>query len=156
MIPQYIIVHCSATEDSGTASWEAIRDFHINIRGWRDIGYHYGLEEFNGELVFLRGRPPWEMGAHCRAAGRNRDSVGFCVVGDYDAEPPSPEKYAAVVAILASLCFTLGIHPKNIKGHCEYEPEKTCPGLAWDLDGLREDVAEQIKHMQNLGDYLEV
>jgi len=154
MIPQYIIVHCSATEDSGTASWEAIREFHTEIRGWRDIGYHYGIEEFEDEIVFLRGRKPWEMGAHCRAAGRNRDSIGVCVVGDYDEEPPSHEKYAVVVAVLTSMCFIFGIHPDNVRGHCEFEDAKTCPGLAWDLDELRADIKRQIKHHDRLGDYL--
>ncbi len=156
MIPQYIILHCSATEDSGTASWEAIRDFHVDIRGWRDIGYHYGIEEFDDDLVLLRGRRPFDMGAHCRAGGRNRDSVGLCVVGEFDIEPPDEKKYLATVAVLTSLCFTLGIHPDNIKGHREYEEHKTCPGLMWDLDKTRQDVKYLILHDLNLGDYLEI
>ena len=155
MIPKYIIVHCSATEDSGTASWEAIREFHTEVRGWRDIGYHYGVEEYDGEFVFLRGRKPFDMGAHCVAAGRNHDSIGLCVVGDYDEEPPEPEKYAVVVAILTSLCFIFQIPPENVRGHCEFEEAKTCPGLMWDLDGLRADIKAGIKHYDRLGDYLE-
>ena len=156
MIPKYIILHCSATEDTGTASWEAIRDFHMNMRGWRDIGYHYGIEEFGDELVLLRGRRPFDMGAHCRAAGRNRDSLGFCVVGDYDEEPPSEERYTAVVAVLASLCFMFGIDPDNVRGHREYEDNKTCPGLMWDLEKTRRDIRYAILHDLNLGDYLAI
>lgn len=156
MIPQSIILHCSATEDSETPSWEAIRRFHKDIRGWRDIGYHYGLEEYDGELVILRGRSPFDMGAHCVAAGRNRDSLGVCVVGEYDTEAPDEEKYLATVALLISLCFMFHIDPDNVYGHREFEMNKTCPGDMWDLDRLRDDIREGLPEATGLGSYLVV
>ena len=156
MIPHYIILHCSATKDSGSASWEAIREFHTEMRGWRDIGYHYGIEEFGDETVLLRGRKPWDTGAHCRAGGRNRDSLGLCVVGEFDDNPPSKEKYSAVVAVLTSLCFMFSIEPDWVKGHREYEPNKTCPGLCWDLDQTRHDIEDSLLYHRRLGTYLEL
>jgi N-acetylmuramoyl-L-alanine amidase len=154
MIPRYIIVHNSATADSGTASWEAIRRYHIEDRGWNDIGYHYGIEEYEGNLVFLRGRPPLTMGAHCRAGGRNRDSLGLCVVGEYDETPPDQERYGFTVTVLAGLCFTFAIPPSRVYGHREFESAKTCPGIQWDLDRLRHDIKVVIKHAPGLGEYL--
>jgi hypothetical protein len=156
MIPQYIIVHCSATKDSGTVSWGAIRNYHINDNGWTDIGYHFGVEDYGDEIILLRGRAPWTSGAHCRAAGRNRDSLGLCVVGDFDHEPPSEEKYAAVVAVLTSLCFMFNIPPDRVRGHSEFEPNKTCPGLMWDMVRTRTDIATGIERLAGVGDYLVV
>jgi len=141
MTPEKLILHCSATADGASYSWDAIRSYHIRERGWSDIGYHYGLERYGDALIIMRGRLPWVQGAHCRAAGRNRDSIGVCVVGEYDVLPPSPAVYDATVRLIAGLCWTLHISPREVYGHREFESGKSCPGAKWDLDRVREDVA---------------
>lgn len=140
MIPDKLILHCSATPDGESYSWDAIRRYHIEVNGWVDIGYHYGLEHYGNKLIILRGRMPWEMGAHCRAAGRNRDSLGVCVVGQFDDMPPEPVVYEAAVRLLAGLCWTFHIEPRNVYGHREFESMKTCPGAKWNLAQTREDI----------------
>ena len=42
----HIMIHHSATEDSQTLSWQAIRRFHMTDPEhlWADIGYHAGVE----------------------------------------------------------------------------------------------------------------
>ena len=141
MIPEKIILHCSATPDGVSYSWDAIRRYHIEEKGWDDIGYHAGLERYGDQLVIMRGRKPWVMGAHCKAAGRNRDSLGVCVVGEYDTEPPAPDVYNAAIHLLAGLCWTFHIPPTSVYGHREFESAKTCPGEQWDLNGVRRDIA---------------
>lgn len=141
MIPQKLILHCSATADGASYSWDAIREYHIYTRGWSDIGYHYGLEQYGHQLIIMRGRKPWVQGAHCKAAGRNLDSLGVCVVGEYDEVAPSLAVYTATVRLLAGLCWAFHIQPGDVHGHREFESAKTCPGLKWDLDEVREDVA---------------
>ena len=141
MIPDKIILHCSATPDGASYSWDAIRRYHVEERGWDDIGYHYGLEWYDDELIIMRGRKPWVMGAHCKAAGRNRDSLGVCVVGEFDSEPPADDVYKAAIQLLTVLCWTFHIPPDSVYGHREFESGKTCPGLKWDLEGVRDDIA---------------
>jgi hypothetical protein len=111
----------------------------MDRRGWRDIGYHYGIEYVGDTVQLLRGRPWFEKGAHCKAAGRNFDSLGVCIVGEFE-EPPPQDIYEATVRVLSLLCFTFWVPPDDVFGHCEFERYKTCPGAGWDLDKLRADI----------------
>ena len=36
-----LIVHCSATREGQHITVDTIRDWHVNGRGWKDVGYHY-------------------------------------------------------------------------------------------------------------------
>ena len=65
-----IILHCSATREGQDISTETIRGWHVNERGWSDIGYHF--------VVLLDGtvdkaRPVERQGAHVR--GHNKGSM---------------------------------------------------------------------------------
>ena len=139
LVPSKIILHCSATNDTDSLSWEAIRRYHVDRRGWKDIGYHYGIEYVDGGVHLLRGRPWFEKGAHCKAAGRNFDSLGVCTVGKFETPPPA-DIYQATVRVLSTLCYTFWVSPDDVYGHREFEKYKTCPGAGWDLDKLRADI----------------
>ncbi|MCP4897627.1 MAG: N-acetylmuramoyl-L-alanine amidase [bacterium] len=156
MIPTRLILHCSATKDGQVKDWQAIRRFHVEDRGWKDVGYHFGIEEVGGYLMCFRGRPVLEQGAHCRAAGRNRDSLGVCVVGQYDESPPSPFLLSRVCDVAAMLCFTFDILAERVHGHCEFEDAKTCPGSEWDLDQTREFVDLRLRRRIELGPHIEM
>ena len=53
-----IIIHHSAGPDSKIQNWGQIRRYHIDHNGWRDIGYHYGIELVGYDYEILLGR--WE------------------------------------------------------------------------------------------------
>ena len=148
LVPTKVILHCSATKDTDSLSWEAIRRYHVDTLGWSDIGYHYGIEMYNGQLVYKRGRHPYTQGAHCKAAGRNQDSLGVCVVGEYDTVPPDQDRIDATVCFLANLCFVFNIKPEDVYGHREFEPMKTCPGKMWNMDLIRGEVEHAINEFQ--------
>lgn len=137
MTPKYIILHHSLTKDSGTVSAGAIRRYHTETLGWADVGYHFLLEDIAGRVEILVGRLWDEQGAHCKA--RNRDSLGICLVGNFDLAPPPPEMWATGVRLVRALCVGLRIDPANIHGHRDYDP-KTCPGTHFDLAKFRADV----------------
>lgn len=143
MKPVCVIVHCSATKDSGTVSWSAIRRYHTETLGWRDIGYHVGIEKVTDAAgrstyeTFL-GRPLTMQGAHCAAQGMNSRSLGVCFVGDYDNEPPPFEMIKTGARHLAALCRVFNIPVDSIYGHRDFDKGKTCPGLKFDMKELRQ------------------
>ncbi len=141
--PNKIIIHHSATKDSGTVSWGAIRRYHRSVRGWTDVGYHAGCEDINGQYECLYGRPWHIEGAHTQ--GHNRDSLGFCFVGDYDVvEPEMAMMLEAVVRVIAPWALQFDIGHNNVRGHNEFS-SKTCPGALFPMDLLREMVRTELE-----------
>jgi N-acetylmuramoyl-L-alanine amidase len=144
--PLYIIVHHSESPDGATLDWSAIRRYHIDHNGWQDIGYHYGVEKINGVVEVLVGRMQDQNGAHCNDAGMNHQSLGICVVGNYDLAPPSLEVWNKTITLVASLCRVFSIPVENIKGHRDYH-DKTCPGTQFNLDTFRTGVSSILHYV---------
>ena len=98
-------------------------------RGWNGIGYHYVIRR-DGRLE--NGRSLEEAGAHCK--GHNKDSIGICLVGgiqDGTKDKPVNDYTAKQWETLRGLLLELkSKYPNaNIVGHCDYEPNKTCPNF---------------------------
>ena len=76
--PEYLIVHTAAhwthNQECDTSAAEIDR-WH-KARGWRMIGYHYGIR-WNGTIE--KGRTDTMQGAHTR--GLNSRSLGICLSG---------------------------------------------------------------------------
>lgn len=62
-----IIVHCSATREGENYTVDTIRSWHVDGRGWSDIGYHFYID-LHGEIH--KGRDIAKIGAHSK--GRRR------------------------------------------------------------------------------------
>lgn len=130
MTPRYIIIHHSATEDSGTVSWGAIRKWHTGQHPqspykWADVGYHYCIELIDKEYEVLIGRPEDVAGAHCQ--GMNFNSIGICFIGNFDEKPPPDAMMKRAVAVFAPIIRRLNIDYELVKPHSTYAL-KTCPG----------------------------
>lgn len=152
--PQFIILHCTASPDKGTQDWDQVRKFHImpppHGRGWRDIGYHYGVELIGDKYEVLKGRSPHEPGAHCHQDGMNFKSLGVCMVGGdlntgFGPHYPLPDaQRRKTIELCADLCREHNISPANIRGHKEIDSGKACPGVGVDMDEFRKDVAREM------------
>jgi len=132
MIPDKIILHHSLTEDSGTVSWGAIRRYHIETMSFNDIGYHWGVELVGDHYEILMGRRPDLIGAH--SIGQNAQSVGICVVGNYDLDPLNDEIKSSLQTLLTWIILNYKIPKTQIYGHCEFASYKSCPGknlMSW-------------------------
>lgn|SRR3990167_5831416 len=141
----HLIIHHSATEDSGLLSWLAIRKFHTDPppagRGWADCGYNYGLEKIEDRYVILKGRLDHVPGAH--STGYNSISLGICCVGNFDKVGMPRDQEFMLLDLCRSLMMIYGIQPENILGHREtyvkqgVPVQKSCPGNMVSMDRLR-------------------
>ena len=143
MLPKKIIIHHSATKDSGTVSWQAIRRFHIEDCAWPEIGYHYGIEMVQDQpwakphAEIMLGRFANEPGAHTK--GQNHESIGICCVGDFDKEEPPQEVWEACLSLVRYLMVLYGLLKDDVYGHRDFAV-KTCPGKRFDMDKFRADL----------------
>ena len=131
-----IIIHCSATPEGKDVTVEQIRRWHVNHRGWKDIGYHFVIYR-NGTIS--PGRDINVAGAHCLR--HNAHSIGVCYVGGTTADSTrtpkdtrTPEQKRALVELLTEL---RRLYPEaSIHSHSDFA-NKACPSF----DATREYAA---------------
>lgn len=127
-----IIVHTTATRkdwmaaDSVEAKVAEIRRWHVEDRGWRDIGYHYVIDR-DGRVA--AGRPLTQVGAHAR--GRNKSSVGIALVGGHGGSENdsfedhyTPAQDASLRALIGQIKSQYG--DMKVTGHNQFAA-KACP-----------------------------
>ena len=120
-----IIIHCSATPEGKSLSFEACRRDHVENRHFRDIGYHYYITR-DGHIH--AGRPERQPGAHCK--NHNSHSIGICYEGGLDCQGrPADTRTEAQKEALLDLIFSLRMdYPQAvIVGHHDLNPMKPCP-----------------------------
>lgn len=141
----HIMVHHSLTPDGATVSWAAIEKYHRETQGWRDIGYHAGVELVTGnpELAgygyqALIGRAPYQPASACPQGDMNRVALHVCCVGNFDeVGPPDGLIRVLIRRVLLPWMTEYGIPPERIVAHHDYNAAKTCPGKRFDLEILR-------------------
>lgn len=91
-----IIIHHTASPQK-TTTWDLIDAAHKK-NGWSGIGYHY-LILWSGLITV--GRPEAKVGAHVK--GKNSDSIGICVAGNFEEEQPLPAQLISLETIILDL-----------------------------------------------------
>ena len=119
--PTRIIVHCAATENGKDVPASEIRRWHVDERGFDDIGYHAVIRP-SGAIEY--GRPYDKQGAHVK--GQNHDTLGFCLVG---TDAFTRAQMRSLRHVVISACAEFNIQLYDIFGHYEFDEKKTCPGI---------------------------
>ena len=145
---EYIIIHHSLTEDSKTLSWGAIRKNHIEVRGFLDVGYHWGIELVNDDYEILMGRMPDKVGAHAKEMHMNSRSLGIMCCGNFDITVPSSGIIDKLEELVNWLMWEYKIPKEKVIGHRDvglmagYDwtkgQYKSCPGKLFSLDEFRD------------------
>lgn len=131
-----LVVHHSATS-SGSAG--LVRVLHRGVFGWDDIGYHYviGNGTMTVEGLVEEGRPEWAMGAHSR--GNNGDSLGICLVGDFESSRPGSRQMKALGELLSDMLGRYDLGREAVRLHRQMPGNSTvCPGSRLPLEEVLE------------------
>ena len=102
--------------------WENIRRYHMDVRGWMDIGYNFGVFP-DGKI--LDGRKIEIKPASI--ANHNTGAVAIVMIGNFDIEIPSEAQMKACLEKTYSLMQEYSVPLERVFFHNEFDP-KTCPG----------------------------
>lgn len=152
----HLVIHHSAGSNQSN-DWPAvvrsIWDFHVNGRGWADIGYNW-LVDPQGHIY--EGRSNDAIGAHF--CGNNTGTVGFCMLGDFTEVLPQEAAVDSLIKLLKWKVCSYGIDPLAEVYHASSEKllptvighrdgcSTACPGDLFypELSGIRNILAENI------------
>lgn len=124
------IHHTASPADDGPGGASRMRQmqaFHIDSRGWCDIGYHFVVSQA-GEL-FEGRRDERRPAAH--VGGQNAGNVGISLIGNFEEQPLLDTQFETTVNIVRWVSQTHGIplNRDSVKGHREWPGQQTsCPG----------------------------
>lgn len=139
--PEFIIIHHSGT-DQGDA--DTFRKFHIEKRGFIDIGYNYVIN--NGTTkpdgLIEKGRDEHIQGAHC--LGYNNKSIGICLVGNFNNYSPTAKQMESLLLLCRNIMSRYKIPPEKVLGHNETGNLTDCPGKLFDMDELRKRLKGEV------------
>jgi hypothetical protein len=168
----HLIVHHSAGETTSSDFAAVVRsywDFHVNGRGWADIGYNWLVDGngviYQGRAFHLDGNKN-VVGAHF--SGYNANTMGICVIGNYNNRMPTGDALFSLNEMLAWKASELEIDPlgtaqhyspggniHRISGHRDSGIYTDCPGhqLYAFLPEVRQDVANLLDEFFTPVDY---
>ncbi|MBP2834104.1 N-acetylmuramoyl-L-alanine amidase [Aquimarina sp. U1-2] len=113
----HLIIHHefgSNTSRDWAARVRAVQNFHINGNGWSDVGYNF-LVDPNGVIYEGRAGGDNAVGAHF--CGRNRNTMGVCMLGDYSSVTPTTATQTSLKRLLAWKANKENINPLGSSFH---------------------------------------
>ncbi|AXT56227.1 N-acetylmuramoyl-L-alanine amidase [Aquimarina sp. MMG015] len=137
----HLIVHHEFGSNS-SSDWAArvrsVQNFHMNSNGWSDIGYNFLIDP-NGVIYEGRAGGDSAVGAHF--CGRNRNTMGVCMLGNYSSATPKVATQNSLKDLLAWKATKENINPsgfayhysidgslRTISGHRDGGGCSACPG----------------------------
>lgn len=128
---KHIILHHSATATGNAAIFDRYhRETRHMVNG---LAYHFiignGSDSPDGRIEIGDRWVRQIQGGHVRSLAYNEDSIGICMVGDFEKTRPTPKQVEAGLELVGFLKRTLlGDRPKVLL-HREVRGEHTlCPG----------------------------
>ena len=114
-----VFLHCSASDNSDHDDIATIRSWHVDDRGWSDVGYHYFIRS-DGTLQ--EGRPLERTPA--AQTDDNAGTIAICLHG-LAAESFAGAQYRALIRLAREIDGALE-GDVTFHGHCEVSA-KSCP-----------------------------
>jgi len=103
---------------------QSLQKWSRTEKSWIDNPYHY--------VIDLRGRiyeaRPIQYPGDTNTDYNPRGHALICVVGNYEQRKPNRKQLAAIIQLMAWLCWKYNLSPDTIKGHRDYTQQTVCPG----------------------------
>jgi len=101
---------------------DRLRSYHVQARGWADIGYHYVIDRA-GRV--WEARPADLRGAHVR--DHNENNLGVMLLGNFELQSPSKAQLETLPRLVRRLRWDHGVPERAVKSHREWVAT-ACPG----------------------------
>ncbi len=138
--PKGVVIHHIAHTTWG---FDETRSYHINERGWKDIGYNFFVEK-DGTVKVGRG---FEQGAH--VSGHNHELLGYGFAGNFEVEYPTKAQYYGAARHMALVMAKFNLTEKDIHKHSEYA-STACPGKNFDMKYFKTLVKDLLPFAKDL------
>lgn len=145
MTPKYIVIHHSKTQHGNLAM---LKEYHMTYNGYPDIGYHYVICNGNGgeDGLVEMGISDDIAGNHCANEEINQNSLGICLIGNFDVVKPTQKQMLSLFHLLVKLVKEYNIPVENIIGHSDADKDADCPGKLLNISELRKSVKNTIEY----------
>jgi hypothetical protein len=101
---------------------ELVREYHVNQRGWADIGYHFAIDR-TGRVFQLRSLR--YQGAHVK--GQDEHNLGIVVLGNFNVQTPTAAQKARILTFGRLSRSEYSVPISRVYTHRELGPSD-CPG----------------------------
>lgn len=123
-INKIILHHTASCQLSCIEYYPILYNYHVNVRGYKDIGYHFIIDKFGN---VKKCRDITEVGAHCY--GHNKDSIGIALIGNYSKIQPSKEMRSALWNLICDLDYKYNNGQIfQVYNHSDFA-RTLCPGI---------------------------
>jgi LysM repeat protein len=127
---KHIVIHHSATE-SGTV--KGMDRYHRGVGMENGLAYHFvignGKGMPDGEITIGQRWIKQIKGGHLKSESLNEQSIGICLVGNFDQEPPTRKQMDHLAALVDYLTRNCRLGISAVKTHQQIHPFHTrCPG----------------------------
>lgn len=135
---EHIILHHSASNQGSAAIFDL---YHRTIRKMvNGLAYHFvignGTNSGDGEVEISRRWQSQIQGGHVKDPFYNSNSIGICLVGNFETYPPSSAQIKATTELVDYLKNTLLLGKPNVLLHRDIQ-KTLCPGRFFPEDILR-------------------
>ena len=128
---KHIVIHHTATP---SATPRGIDRFHREQRHMENgMAYHFlignGRGMGDGEVYIGERWKKQIQGGHLASEQLNMSSIGICLVGNFEAKPPTASQMKSLQALIRKLLQQTGLSQTAVTTHRGIHPRHTsCPG----------------------------
>ena len=136
---KHIVIHHSADSNNSIRGME---HYHRRVRRMENgLAYHFvigkGGHTTNGKIYVCERWKRQIRGGHLASSALNENSIGICLIGNFEKELPTVKQKASLKALVTQLRKRTGVPYSQVRTHRHINPKPTiCPGRRFNLRGI--------------------